>query len=49
MDAASLDATHTYIAGKCGLVPVVTEYYGTVLGFSPRSDGWSVILVFDKL
>uniref|UniRef100_A0A3P8UJS6 Serotransferrin n=1 Tax=Cynoglossus semilaevis TaxID=244447 RepID=A0A3P8UJS6_CYNSE len=35
VDAASLDATHTYIAGKCGLVPVVTEYYGTVLGFSP--------------
>ncbi|KAM4740554.1 saxiphilin-like [Anableps anableps] len=29
VDAVSLDATHTYIAGKCGLVPVVTEYYGT--------------------
>lgn len=28
MDAVSLDATHTYIAGKCGLVPVVTENYG---------------------
>uniref|UniRef100_A0A3Q2GEA8 Serotransferrin n=1 Tax=Cyprinodon variegatus TaxID=28743 RepID=A0A3Q2GEA8_CYPVA len=28
VDAASLDATHTFIAGKCGLVPVVTEYYG---------------------
>ncbi|KAL0978161.1 hypothetical protein UPYG_G00166880 [Umbra pygmaea] len=27
-DAASLDATHAFIAGKCGLVPVVTEYYG---------------------
>uniref|UniRef100_A0A3B4A6U1 Serotransferrin n=1 Tax=Periophthalmus magnuspinnatus TaxID=409849 RepID=A0A3B4A6U1_9GOBI len=27
VDAASLDATHTFIAGKCGLVPVVTEYY----------------------
>ncbi|XP_028303886.1 saxiphilin-like isoform X2 [Gouania willdenowi] len=27
-DAVSLDATHTFIAGKCGLVPVVTEYYG---------------------
>lgn len=28
VDAVSLDATHTYIAGKCGLVPVVTENYG---------------------
>lgn len=28
MDAVSLDATHAFIAGKCGLVPVVTEYYG---------------------
>lgn len=28
MDAVSLDATHSFIAGKCGLVPVVTEYYG---------------------
>ncbi|XP_066522642.1 saxiphilin-like [Hoplias malabaricus] len=28
VDAVSLDATHTFIAGKCGLVPVVTEYYG---------------------
>ncbi|XP_061639439.1 saxiphilin-like isoform X1 [Phyllopteryx taeniolatus] len=28
VDAVSLDATHVYIAGKCGLVPVVTEYYG---------------------
>lgn len=28
MDAVSLDATHLFIAGKCGLVPVVTEYYG---------------------
>nr|XP_043879694.1 saxiphilin-like [Solea senegalensis] len=28
VDAASLDATHSFIAGKCGLVPVVTEYYG---------------------
>ncbi|XP_056130730.1 saxiphilin-like [Lampris incognitus] len=27
-DAVSLDATHSFIAGKCGLVPVVTEYYG---------------------
>ncbi|XP_062925344.1 saxiphilin-like [Mobula hypostoma] len=28
VDAASFDATHAYIAGKCGLVPVVTEHYG---------------------
>uniref|UniRef100_A0A671XNN0 Serotransferrin n=1 Tax=Sparus aurata TaxID=8175 RepID=A0A671XNN0_SPAAU len=27
VDAVSLDATHAFIAGKCGLVPVVTEYY----------------------
>ncbi|XP_049441361.1 saxiphilin-like [Epinephelus fuscoguttatus] len=28
VDAVSLDPTHSFIAGKCGLVPVVTEYYG---------------------
>ncbi|KAI4826633.1 hypothetical protein KUCAC02_030071 [Chaenocephalus aceratus] len=28
VDGVSLDATHSFIAGKCGLVPVVTEYYG---------------------
>ncbi|XP_061730358.1 saxiphilin-like [Nerophis ophidion] len=28
VDAVSLDATHAFIAGKCGIVPVVTEYYG---------------------
>ncbi|KAM4613629.1 saxiphilin-like [Polymixia lowei] len=28
VDAVSLDATHSFIAGKCGLVSVVTEYYG---------------------
>ncbi|XP_075317278.1 saxiphilin-like isoform X2 [Odontesthes bonariensis] len=27
VDVVSLDATHSFIAGKCGLVPVVTEYY----------------------
>ncbi|XP_077385811.1 saxiphilin-like isoform X1 [Festucalex cinctus] len=27
VDAVSLDATHVFMAGKCGLVPVVTEYY----------------------
>uniref|UniRef100_A0A667XA09 Serotransferrin n=1 Tax=Myripristis murdjan TaxID=586833 RepID=A0A667XA09_9TELE len=31
VDAVSLDATHSFIAGKCGLVPVVTEYYGETL------------------
>uniref|UniRef100_A0A672GVN4 Serotransferrin n=1 Tax=Salarias fasciatus TaxID=181472 RepID=A0A672GVN4_SALFA len=31
VDAVSLDATHSFIAGRCGLVPVVTEYYGTFL------------------
>ncbi|KAG7277846.1 hypothetical protein CRUP_006746, partial [Coryphaenoides rupestris] len=30
VDAVSLDATHSFIAGKCGLVPVVTEYYVAV-------------------
>ncbi|CAL8335540.1 unnamed protein product [Merluccius merluccius] len=32
VDAVSLDATHSFIAGKCGLVPVVTEYYGNECG-----------------
>ncbi|KAJ8263134.1 hypothetical protein COCON_G00155910 [Conger conger] len=27
VDAVSLDGTHAFIAGKCGLVPVVAEYY----------------------
>ncbi|KFU95053.1 Serotransferrin-2, partial [Chaetura pelagica] len=27
-DAVTLDPTHVYIAGKCGLVPVVAECYG---------------------
>ncbi|NWI48832.1 TRFEB protein, partial [Calyptomena viridis] len=27
-DAVTLDATHVYIAGRCGLVPVATECYG---------------------
>ncbi|KAM4808085.1 serotransferrin-2-like [Rhinophrynus dorsalis] len=29
-DAVSLDATHAYIAGKCGLQPVAVEYWGDV-------------------
>ncbi|MBN3306830.1 TRFE1 protein, partial [Amia calva] len=28
VDAASLDATHVYIASRCGLAPVAAEYYG---------------------
>lgn len=31
VDAVSLDASHVYIAGKCGLVPVAAEYYGKSL------------------
>lgn len=34
VDAVSLDATHAFIAGKCGLVPVVTEYYGKAVYIS---------------
>lgn len=37
VDAVSLDATHSFIAGKCGLVPVVTEYYGKTLFMSVYS------------
>ncbi|XP_078277518.1 saxiphilin-like [Rhinoraja longicauda] len=38
-DAASLDATHAYIAGKCGLVPVVTEHYGGGCTMASDTDG----------
>ncbi|XP_019394735.1 PREDICTED: melanotransferrin-like isoform X2 [Crocodylus porosus] len=31
-DAVTLDATHAYIAGKCGLVPVAVECYGKECG-----------------
>ncbi|XP_027002253.1 saxiphilin-like isoform X1 [Tachysurus fulvidraco] len=34
VDAVSLDATHAFIAGKCGFVPVVTEYYGMKCDFN---------------
>ncbi|XP_071349939.1 saxiphilin-like [Trachinotus anak] len=37
VDAVSLDATHSFIAGKCGLVPVVTEYYGGKCALSEGS------------
>uniref|UniRef100_A0A3Q3XS72 Serotransferrin n=1 Tax=Mola mola TaxID=94237 RepID=A0A3Q3XS72_MOLML len=54
VDAVSLDATHSFIAGKCGLVPVVTEYYGktpfvfsatrpnTIIDFLPSVVGVAV-------
>uniref|UniRef100_H3BCA2 Saxiphilin n=1 Tax=Latimeria chalumnae TaxID=7897 RepID=H3BCA2_LATCH len=43
VDAVSLDATHAYIAGKCGLVPVAAEYYGEKCVPAPgRSDGSSL-------
>ncbi|NXG34968.1 TRFE2 protein, partial [Dromaius novaehollandiae] len=34
-DAVTLDATHVYIAGKCGLVPVAAECYGKFSSLSP--------------
>uniref|UniRef100_A0A4W3H5B8 Saxiphilin n=1 Tax=Callorhinchus milii TaxID=7868 RepID=A0A4W3H5B8_CALMI len=37
VDAASFDATHTYIAGNCGLVPVVTEYYGNCTTYGGKN------------
>uniref|UniRef100_A0A3P8ZC92 Serotransferrin n=1 Tax=Esox lucius TaxID=8010 RepID=A0A3P8ZC92_ESOLU len=45
VDAASLDATHAFIAGKCGLVPVVTEYYGMadISGVFPSLAGVAVV------
>ncbi|XP_026863631.2 melanotransferrin [Electrophorus electricus] len=39
VDAVSLDATHSFIAGKCGLVPVVTEYYGMRCEFTDGENG----------
>ncbi|XP_076870592.1 saxiphilin-like isoform X2 [Brachyhypopomus gauderio] len=39
VDAVSLDATHSFIAGKCGLVSVVTEYYGTKCEFTDGGNG----------
>ncbi|KAK0146454.1 Serotransferrin [Merluccius polli] len=37
VDAVSLDATHSFIAGKCGLVPVVTEYYVVAVALVKRT------------
>ncbi|XP_072443187.1 saxiphilin-like [Chiloscyllium punctatum] len=39
VDAASLDASHAYIAGNCGLAPVVTEYYGDKCPEASGKDG----------
>lgn len=44
MDAVSLDATHSFIAGKCGLVPVVTEYYGNTEVYAKGSLPYKKIL-----
>ncbi|XP_069475923.1 serotransferrin-2-like [Ambystoma mexicanum] len=40
-DAVSLDATHAYIAGRCGLVPVAAEYWGAECpsAFGSAADG----------
>ncbi|NWR75816.1 TRFM protein, partial [Centropus unirufus] len=34
-DAVTLDATHVYIAGRCGLVPVAAECYGEFSSLPP--------------
>ncbi|NXA27684.1 TRFM protein, partial [Ibidorhyncha struthersii] len=34
-DAVTLDATHVYIAGRCGLVPVAAECYGKCSSLPP--------------
>uniref|UniRef100_A0A8C9SBF0 Serotransferrin n=1 Tax=Scleropages formosus TaxID=113540 RepID=A0A8C9SBF0_SCLFO len=45
VDAVSLDATHAFIAGKCGLVPVATEYYVTWTCTLCLSSLYSVLAV----
>ncbi|XP_069071189.1 serotransferrin-2-like [Pleurodeles waltl] len=49
-DAVSLDATHAYIAGRCGLVPVVTEYWGTKCNSMHESaaEGGELLRVTEK-
>uniref|UniRef100_A0A3Q4HBY1 Serotransferrin n=1 Tax=Neolamprologus brichardi TaxID=32507 RepID=A0A3Q4HBY1_NEOBR len=50
VDAVSLDATHSFIAGKCGLVPVVTEYYGrTVAEYNNVILPLCVFLVYNEV
>ncbi|XP_062325066.1 saxiphilin-like [Osmerus eperlanus] len=49
VDAVSLDATHAFIAGKCGLVPVVTEFYGTTCVPSEGGPDGTVHLETDVL
>ncbi|NWS67928.1 TRFM protein, partial [Crotophaga sulcirostris] len=34
-DAVTLDATHVYVAGRCGLVPVAAECYGKFSSLPP--------------
>ncbi|NWX38982.1 TRFE2 protein, partial [Steatornis caripensis] len=38
-DAVTLDATHVYIAGRCGLVPVASECYGKFSCDLSRKEG----------
>ncbi|MCV4809348.1 hypothetical protein OFB93_30205, partial [Escherichia coli] len=37
-DAMSLDGGHAYIAGQCGLVPVMAENYDISSCTNPQSD-----------
>ncbi|XP_062853971.1 saxiphilin-like isoform X2 [Trichomycterus rosablanca] len=49
VDAVSLDATHAFIAGKCGLVPVVTEYYGAKCESTEAGDSYFETKVYSKV